>query len=354
MALLADPTDSFAQEKAKGRPAAKGKGTQGQPGRAGTLPAPTHASVPYGPHEKNVLDLWLAKSDKPAPLAVFIHGGGFGAGSKEDLNPRELKELLDAGISVAALNYRLIAQAPLPAAHQDCARALQFIRSKAGEWNLDKTRGGGFGGSAGAQLVMYLAFHDDLADPKSDDPIARESTRLACVAPSDAQMTMDFDWWVQHVPGYDQPMRDPLAPFGAKTKEEALAKNKKIAALELISRDDPPVFLTYVMAPGQPYPDNPQTVRNWKIHHVAHGVELKKLCDRLGVECHLKYPGADTRYASTVEFFKAKLLAASNTKTAASPAPAAAKKAPAGALTRTTSSFTTATFLSPRRPRTRS
>jgi acetyl esterase/lipase len=271
------------------------------------LPKPTQANVAYGPHERNVLDFWQAKSDKAAPLAIFIHGGGFTGGDKSTLNPGALKELLDAGISVAAINYRLLKQAPLPAAHEDCARALQFLRSKAREWNLDKTRVGGFGGSAGAQLVMYLAFHDDLADPRSDDPIKRESTRLACVAPGAGQVTMDMRWWVKHVPGYDKPLRDVNEIFGTKTEEEAVKKNARIAALSLISKDDPPIFMTYAMAPGDAIPTDEQKARGWKIHHVVHGVELKKLCDKLGVEAELKYPGAQTRYPSGTAFLKAKL-----------------------------------------------
>ena len=46
---------------------------------------PTHANVKYGEHERNVFDIWLADSDKPTPLAIYIHGGGFRAGSKEKL-----------------------------------------------------------------------------------------------------------------------------------------------------------------------------------------------------------------------------------------------------------------------------
>ena len=73
----------------------------------------------------------------------------------------------------------------------DAARALQFVRSKAGEWNIDKQRIGASGGSAGACSSLWLALHDDLADPQSDDPVARESTRLWCAAVSGAQTTLD-------------------------------------------------------------------------------------------------------------------------------------------------------------------
>ncbi|MCI0423480.1 MAG: alpha/beta hydrolase fold domain-containing protein, partial [Acidobacteria bacterium] len=83
------------------------------------IPAPTHKNVPYGAHERNALDFWQAKSDKPAPLVVFIHGGGFTGGSKDQINANILNELLEAGISVAAMHYRLLKDVPLPAAHQD-------------------------------------------------------------------------------------------------------------------------------------------------------------------------------------------------------------------------------------------
>ena len=43
---------------------------------ANPLPAPHIRNVKYGPHERNVFDLWLAKSDRPTPLFVYIHGDG--------------------------------------------------------------------------------------------------------------------------------------------------------------------------------------------------------------------------------------------------------------------------------------
>ena len=64
----------------------------------------------YGPHERNVFDFYSAQSDEPTPAAVFIHGGGFRNGSKDGINNKTLKALLDAGISVAAFNYRYVQQ----------------------------------------------------------------------------------------------------------------------------------------------------------------------------------------------------------------------------------------------------
>jgi len=276
-------------------------------GQGAGKPAPTHADVAYGPHERNVLDLWQAESAKPTPFVVFIHGGGFRGGSKEKLDGRTLRVLLDAGISVAAINYRLISNAPLPAAHHDACRALQFIRSKAGEWNLDKGRVGAFGGSAGAQICMWLAFHDEMADPDAPDPVRRESSRLTCVATNGGQTTLDFEWWQKWIPGCDAPHRDPSEIFGVGSREEYAKKVGQISALSLITADDPPIHMSYGMAPDAPVPTDPQRARGWKVHHVMFGVKLKEKMDALGIEADLKYPGASSTYDSVAEFLITKL-----------------------------------------------
>src|SRR5206468_1194082 len=110
-------------------------------------------NVPYGKHPRQVLDFYPAKSDKPTPVVFYIHGGGWQGGDKKGFNP---KPFLDKGISVVAINYRYVKQAiddkvepPVKAPLEDAARALQFVRSKAAEWNLDKKRIGATGGSAG-------------------------------------------------------------------------------------------------------------------------------------------------------------------------------------------------------------
>src|SRR4029079_8220529 len=137
-------------------------------------------AAPSGKHARQVLDFYPAKSDKPTPVVFYIHGGGWQGGDKKTIDPKPFNA---KGISAVAINYRYVkhgvedkVEPPVKAPLHDAARALQFVRSKATEWNLDKTRIGATGGSAGACSSLWLAFHDDMADPKSDDPIAREST----------------------------------------------------------------------------------------------------------------------------------------------------------------------------------
>lgn len=264
---------------------------------------PTHADVAYGEHAQQRIDIYLAKSDKPTPLVLYIHGGGFRGGSKKQVNPRPF---LDAGISLASIEYRFVQHKRLPAAHEDCCRAIQFLRHHAQKYNFDKTRIGAFGGSAGAQLCMYLGFHDDLADPDSEDTISRESTRLTCVATSGGQTSMDFEWWYKHVPGYDKPHRDLSTVFDADTPEETGRIVDDISALSIISKDDPPIFMSYGMKPDAPVPTG-ANAQGWKVHHVIFGVKLKEKMDSLGVEADLQYPNAKTKYASRERFLITRL-----------------------------------------------
>ena len=68
---------------------------------------PTFQDVAYGDHERDVVDLYQADSKDPAPVYVYIHGGGFRNGDKAGFSQVLLKGCLEAGISVAAINYPL-------------------------------------------------------------------------------------------------------------------------------------------------------------------------------------------------------------------------------------------------------
>lgn len=268
---------------------------------------PTHKDVKYGPHERNRIDFYKAESKGPTPLVVYIHGGGFRGGRKTGINQQTLRDLLNAGISVAAIEYRLVPEYPLPTAHRDSLRALQFIRTRAKNWNINKTRIGAFGGSAGAQICMWLAFHDEMSDPQSDDPIQRESSRLHCVATTGGQTTMDFTWWQKNIPGYTKPHRPRSEYFGQTDDEQLKQIITDISAQSLITADDPPIWMRYGMAPGAPPPSQQKKIQGWKVHHVAFGIRLKEMMDALGIESYLNHPGKQTQYNSIADFFITKL-----------------------------------------------
>jgi acetyl esterase/lipase len=253
-------------------------------------PAPDLANVKYGLHERNVLDLWKAKSGQPAPLLVFIHGGGFRAGSKESLAPGLLKRCLDSGISVMAINYRLSPEVHFPAHYMDCARAIQFARHNAKEWNLDPKRVASSGGSAGAGTSLWIGFHDDLADPKNSDPVVRESTRLTCVAVMGAQSTYDprvISEWVSPVAAKHPALR---GFYGLSDDELDSPKAHKLyeqaSPINFLTKDDPPVFAFYNEA-DRPIPaDAPPGAG---IHHPIFGKKLNEKMDALKIECVVKH-----------------------------------------------------------------
>lgn len=285
--------------------------------------APDLANVHYGKDERNVFDIWFADASQPTPLAIFIHGGGFSSGSKEKLKAQDLSRLLKAGISVASINYRYKATAPLPAAHHDAKQALQFIRSKADELHVDPNRIAAFGSSAGAQICMWLAFSDDMTDPTSDNPIERESTRLSCVATSGGQTQIDTIFWrahaKKHLSGpYGTEFRktqlghaweqEHSVNWGATTLAEGDANASKASAMSLISDDDPSIYMAYHMSPDAPPPSDLQKVRGWLVHHVDFGIMLKERMDALNVPADLNYPGSGATYPSAVDFLITQLL----------------------------------------------
>jgi carboxylesterase type B len=256
------------------------------------LPEPDVANAKYGPHERNVLDLWQAKSETPRPLMIYIHGGGFRGGDKRTLSPQVLSQCLQSGISVAAINYRLTDVAPFPAAHHDSARAVQTLRRRAGEWNLDKARFAATGGSAGGGISLWLAFHGDLARPESDDPVERESTRLTCVAVSGAQSSYDPRFTAAiGLPRFEQ-HQFFYAFYGINRDEFDSAKAHKLydeaAAITHLTADDRvPVHLTYGFGD---VPINENTPIGTIVHHPKFGIVLKERMDKLGIECVLVYP----------------------------------------------------------------
>lgn len=283
------------------------------------LPIKPDENVAYGPHRMQVIYFWRAKSDRPTPLLFYIHGGGWNGGDRSVVR-NMLMPALDAGISVASVEYRTIKDStadglvpPVKGPMFDCARALQFCRSKAKEWNLDKTKVALAGGSAGACTSLWLAFHDDLADPNSADPVARESTRVLCAAVSGAQTTLDprqmREWtpnskYGAHAFGITGDAEKRISSFQMfhDARERILPWIKQYSPYELVTRDDPPVGLFYSAPPNLGQAEKDPT------HTANFGVKLKEHCDANQVSCELVYPGApNVKHATDSAYIKAYL-----------------------------------------------
>ncbi len=207
----------------------------------GLAQGPTHKDVPYdSEHKTQCLDAYLSKADRPTPAIIYIHGGGWRAGSKNNI-PRWLRDFVTRNeASVISVEYRFTNVKTHPAQVNDCLRAIQFVRSKASEWNINPERIAVTGGSAGGHLSAYVALHDDAADADSADPIERQSSRVSC-AVSFAGPT---DWTLLDSIEHRHPAYRQLIgyPPGTPAKELKASLVADVSPITFASKDDPPVM----------------------------------------------------------------------------------------------------------------
>jgi len=286
---------------------------------AARFPPPTHADVAYGPHPQQRMHVWLtdrAAPERPTPLVLFIHGGGWQSGDRFKKLDEVLPSMREAGVSVASVEYRFIKEAmaegvnpPVMGPLLDAARALQTVRQHAAEWHVDPLRIAACGSSAGACSSLWLAFHDDLADPASADPVARQSTRLTTAAVLGAQTTLDpvrMKEWIPnstyggHAFGIVKGENGVTSPFAAflADRDRLLPDIERVSPVSLVSADDPPVYLVYAAPPAARQPVKDPT------HAAAFGVLLKERLDHVGVPCELAYPGSDAPHATVKDYLR--------------------------------------------------
>jgi hypothetical protein len=253
--------------------------------------APDVSNAHYGPHERNVIDLWKAKTARPSPIVVFIHGGGFTAGDKSNVPQALLNGCLQRGIAVATINYRYSTIAPYPAPMEDGARAVQYIRLHAKEWNINPRAVACSGGSAGAGISLWIGFHDEMAQPASDDPVKRQSTRLSVIGVTNAQISYD-PRFIAKLVGEPTGRHPALARlFGVPQGEDVMTAKEKFALYDdgapvmHLNAGDPPVFLGYSRDLHLPPSDTSEG-----IHSPQFGIYLKEKMDKLGIECIVRTP----------------------------------------------------------------
>ncbi|MFF9853120.1 alpha/beta hydrolase fold domain-containing protein [Streptomyces litmocidini] len=111
------------------------------------------------------LDLWLPdETHGPLPVILYLHGGGWRAGTRTEMGPRfrhwspdPFARLARAGFAVASVDYRLSGEAVHPAQLDDATAALAWLNARADELGLDARRTVSWGESAGAHLAALLA-----------------------------------------------------------------------------------------------------------------------------------------------------------------------------------------------------
>ena len=140
-----------------------------------------------GKSEAWKLDLVMPKAKSKAPRAaiVFVHGGGWRSGDKRaGYFMRGAIEYAQKGYVCITVNYRLIAEAPMPASIEDVKCAVRWLRANAKKYNVNPKRIGAYGNSAGAHLVCMLGLVKPEAKLEGDGPYQDRSSLVQAVCAS--------------------------------------------------------------------------------------------------------------------------------------------------------------------------
>ena len=221
-------------------------------GQGATPPPPSvpagvkaHRDLAYvaNGHERHKLDLFVPeKADAPLPLIIWVHGGGWQAGSKEGCPPLR-NGYTGRGYAVASINYRLSGHTVFPAQIEDCKAAIRWLRAHAKDYHLDPNRFGVWGSSAGGHLVALLGTSGDVKEFVVGANLT-QSSRVQSVC--DYYGPTDFTVFVT-IPGYESHAKAE-APEG-KLIGGAVMENKDKAAranpITFVSRDAPPFLIVH-------------------------------------------------------------------------------------------------------------
>ncbi|WP_433543931.1 alpha/beta hydrolase fold domain-containing protein (plasmid) [Streptomyces sp. CA-294286] len=137
--------------------------------------------VPYGELDGSrplELDLWLPAAPAPsAPLVLFVHGGAWRRGRRDDMGlhtrqwtPGPLARIAETGFAVAAVDYRLSGEAVFPAPLEDLRTALRWLALRADELGVDVGRTVVWGESAGGHLTSLLTLTGSASESGTTRP----------------------------------------------------------------------------------------------------------------------------------------------------------------------------------------
>lgn len=268
----------------------------------------------YGRHIRNKFDFFFAESVKPTPLIIYIHGGGFLAGDKENYRIEDRITSLQNGISFASINYPFMNQKPLQEIMRDLARAVQYFKCNAKEYNINKDMIGCYGESAGAGASLFLATAQDLKAEESEDFVLRESSRIYAAGLYDTQSTYDFYKWAELLNITPEEMWEmhkqfnpseedlfnfiygiPIKDIGDFKKPEIIEIREFLDMSAHICHDTPPIYINSGV---------PECDENEILHTQIFSRDVYNRCKKEGIKTELYTPeNKQGHVKSFVEFF---------------------------------------------------
>ena len=246
-----------------------------------------YKNISYGPDRKNTLDLWIADSKSNSPFVIYIHGGGFGAGSKNAAysknNFKRVKKLLKNNISFATIDYSFKNNEDfLFSSLNDAKRALQFLRFNSEKYNLLKDRVALMGSSAGATSSLWIGLQDDMSNKNSPDPILRESTKVSCIVGMAAAHSLNLNRWKNMADVDEAYLKSIFKKYLGKMDAEKWMQRSfdenyisEVDFFEKMDANDPPIF---IFNPGKNR--KPKNIADFH-HNPLHAKVLKQKADSL-------------------------------------------------------------------------
>lgn len=192
------------------------------------------------------LDLCLPDSDKPVPLVIWVHGGGWMAGDKMMAAAVPLTaRLLNAKIAVASINYRFSNVAKFPAQLYDCKAAVRWLRANAVTYGIDPNRIAVAGDSAGGHLVALLGTTADRPELEGDEGNPGVSSRVVAVC--DFFGPTDFPDWNKGNPkpqAYED-ANDPIAKLIGGKIADNLDKARAASPIYYVDAKSSPFYILH-------------------------------------------------------------------------------------------------------------
>ncbi len=207
--------------------------------------AKAHRDLAYveGGHERQKLDLFLPeKASGPLPVIIWVHGGGWQNGSKDQCPPLR-GGYLERGYAVASLGYRLSQHAVFPAQIEDCKAAIRWLRAHAKEYGLDAQRFGVWGSSAGGHLVALIGTSGEVKEFEvGANPEQNSRVQAVC----DYFGPTDFTVFAS-TPGYEShaTATSPEAKLLGGAVLENREKAARLNSITYVTRDDPPFLIVH-------------------------------------------------------------------------------------------------------------
>src|SRR6266581_2122923 len=191
------------------------------------------------------LDLYCPeKVSGPAPVIVWVHGGGWRTGGKKRC---PAVALVPDGYAVASIDYRLSSTAPFPAQIEDCKAAVRWLRANASTYHLDPDHIGAWGHSAGGHLAALLGTSGGVRELEGTGDNMSYSSRVQAVCdvagPSD--LVRLYQEASQSRGGKSGKVMSDVAALVGSSAEQNVTTSTAASPIHYVSKDDPPFLIIH-------------------------------------------------------------------------------------------------------------